>query len=205
MSNIDNNNPYTVCVIYDKKSRSFEDFKKEFKKVEKEEFDILFLRSCQENKEVGKDQAYIACVKKYINDNYSKNTEYQKESDIHINRLHPKNNNLSKNMTWSFYIKTDKIEPSSIINLFNLFETKNFIKKGSYQIVAPVPYPDGSERKYLIVTFQKNKDSFPKKFIRKLKILLNNADFDGNLLKINWAQISVVKDVLEGEKKEQKK
>jgi hypothetical protein len=205
MAEVRNDNPYTIVVVHDKKSRSFEDFDKEFKRLEVEKDDILYYKSCPENKESGKDQAYIACVKKYINDNYSKNKEYQGESGIHITRLHPKNDPKGKFMSWSFFIKTDKIHSSSVINLLNFFETKNFIKKGSYQVLAPVPYPDGTERNYLIVTFEKNEGSIPKKFIRKLKILLNNSNIDGQILKVNWAQNYVVKDVLEGEKKEQSK
>jgi hypothetical protein len=197
-------NPYTICVIYDKKNRQFQDFIEEFRKLAKGDNDILFVRRCRENTTEGKDQSYIACVKKYINDDYCQNEDFKTEKGIVIKRCHPNNSPIGNNMTWGFFIKTDKIDPQYIIDLFNRFEMAGFLLKDSYQIVFPKPYPNGDSRNYLIVTFEKNNGNYPRKFIRKLMILLNNSAHGDNILKINWLSNSVMKDILQGQNKELK-
>jgi len=201
MSSKSNNNPYTVCMVYDSLNRSFEKFSEEFNKISKEENDILFIRRCKENTEKDKDQGYVACVKKFINDDYSQNEEYKTTSGIVIKRFRPNNIPLGNNMTWGFHIKTNKIDPRYVIELFNNFERSGFLMKESYQIVFPRPYPDGTSRDYLIVTFRKNNDSYPRTFIRKLMVLLNNSYYGEHLLKVNWLSNSVMKDILHGENK----
>jgi hypothetical protein len=200
MSVKNNNNPYTICIIYDKQNRSYEDFCEAINGLKREEGDILYMRACRKNE--GKDQGYMACVKKYINDTYSKDEKFQAEKGIVIKRCHPNNTPLGNNMTWGFFIKTDKISPQYIIDIFNNFERAGFLNKGSYQIVFPKPYPNGNDRNYLIVTFEKNNGSYPRKFIRKLMILLNNSTIGENLLRVNWLSNSVMKDILHGESKE---
>jgi hypothetical protein len=202
MSSKENNNPYTVCIIFDKKDRSFDDFMQEFTKLSEEENDILFIRSCRKNVDQDKDQGYIACIKKYINDKYSKDEEFIADKGIVIKRCHPNNEPLRNNMTWGFFIKTDKVDPQYVISLFLSFESSGFLKKDSYQIVFPRTYPNGDSRNYLIVTFEKSNGSYPRKFIKKLKILLNDSPCGENLLKINWLSNSVMKDILQGENKD---
>ena len=82
------------------------------------------------------------------------------------------------------------------------FENAGFLKKDSYQIVFPRSYPNGDRRNYLIVTFEKSNGSYPRKFIKKLKILLNDSPCGDSLLKINWLSNSVMKDILQGENKD---
>jgi len=202
MSNPENSNTYTVCIIYDKHNREIGDFILDFKKLEKEDNDILFIRGfgTAEHKDK-KDNSYIACVKKYINDDYSANDEYIKESGIVIKRSFPQNTPLGINMTWGFFIKTDKIDPQNVIDIFINFENHGFIKKNSYQIVFPQPYPNGDDRKYLIVTFDKINNAYPRKFIRKLKLLLHNTCLNNEYLKVSWLSNSVAKDIKKGEVK----
>lgn len=195
-------NPYTICVLYDKKNRDFQNFVTELRKISKEDNDVLFVRRCKENLDKDKDQSYIACVKKYINDDYSQNEEFKTETGIVIKRCHPNNVPLGNNMTWGFFIKTDKVDPQYVIDLFTSFEHAGFLNKDSYQIVFPRPYPNGDSRNYLIVTFEKNNGSYPRKFIRKLMILLNNSQYGEHLLKVSWLSNSVMKDILHGENKE---
>ena len=201
MSTKNSNNPYTVCMVYDRHNRPFEQFTEELNKISQEENDILFIRRCKENTEKDKDQGYVACVKKYINDNYSQNEDYKNTSGIVIKRFRPNNVPLGNNMTWGFFIKTDKVSPQYIIDIFNRFEDCGFLMKESYQIVFPRPYPDGNHRNYLIVTFRKNNDSYPRTFIRKLMVLLNNSYYGEHLLKVSWLSNSVMKDILHGENK----
>lgn len=202
MSDKSIDNPYTVCVIYDKKNRDFLGLVNELKSHAKEDNDVLFVRRCKENTDQNKDQSYIACVKKYINDDYSQNDEFKEKTGIVIKRCHPNNVPLGNNMTWGFYIKTDKIDPQYIIDLFNNFENSGFLIKDSYHILFPKPYPNGDSRNYLIITFEKNNGSYPRKFIRKLMVLLNNSAYGEHLLKISWLSNSVMKDILQGESKE---
>lgn len=202
MSAKDNNNPFTVCIVFDKKARTFDQFVEEFKKLAEDERDILYLRSCRKNVDQDKDQGYIVCIKKYINDKYSQDEKFKEETGIIIKRCHPNNEPLRTNMTWGFFIKTDKIDPQAIIATFAGFENAGFLNKDSYNIIFPRPYPNGEDRKYLIVTFEKSNGSYPRKFIKKLKILLNDSVFGEDLLKINWLSNSVMKDIIQGENKD---
>lgn len=198
---VKNNNPYTICIIHDKKNRNLEDFTCELNNISKEQNDILFVKRCKENNDEDKDQSYVACVKKYINDDYCDNDQFKSETGIIIKRCHPKNTPLGNNMTWGFFIKTDKINPQYVIDIFTNFEKNEFLQKNSYEIISPNPYPNGDSRNYLIVTFEKNDGNYPRKFIRKLMILLNNFQDGESILKVNWLSNSVLKDIKNGENK----
>lgn len=198
-------NDYTVVIVYDKKNREPEEFVKEFAKLANSPDDFLHLKTCHRDVERGRDQSYIAVIKKYINDKFGNDEKYKTESGIVIRRLFPDNKPIGNNMTWGFHMSTENHDPQIIVNIFTNFENHGFLNKGSYEIVFPRPYPDGNPRKYLIVTFKKQNDSIPKKFIRKLKTLLHNSNIDGKPLKVNWLSNSVKKDILHGENKDIKK
>ena len=198
-------NPYTVCIVYDKQNREPEAFVKEFAKVAKSAEDFIYLKTCHRDVERGRDQSYITVVKKYINDTYGNDEKYKTESGIVIRRLFPDNKPIGNNMTWGFFIKTEDHNPQSVVNIFSNFESQGFLNKDSYNVLFPRDYPDGTPRKYLIVTFNKQNDSLPKKFIRKLKTLLHNSTLEGKTLKVNWLSNSVKKDILHGENKDIKK
>jgi hypothetical protein len=194
-----NNNQYTVCIVYDKKNRDQSSFLEEFNKLAVNANDILFVRSCKKHE---KDQGYVVCIKKELNDKYSTDIEFKENTGINIKRCRPNNEVLKNNTTWGFFIKTDKINPQYIIDLFTLFEENGFIKKDSYKIIFPKPYPNGNSRNYLIVTFEKVNNIYPKNFIKKVKILINNLQVGEEVLKINWLSNSVMKDIINGEEKE---
>jgi hypothetical protein len=197
------NNPYTVCIVYDKKDRDYEEFVTELTKLTESPNDILFLRSSKRNdSDKDKDQGYVVCIKKFINDKYSKDEEFKEKTGLIIKRCRPNNEILKNNMTWGFFIKTDKISPQYIMDLFTGFEDTGFIRKGSYQIVFPKPYPNGNNRNYLIVTFEKSNGTYPRNFIKKLKILINNSIVGEEVLKVNWLSNSVMKDIIQGEAKD---
>ena len=198
-------NSYTVCRVLDKKNREAEEFVKTFATISKEPNDVLYMKSCRRDLEKNHDQSYIMIVKKYINDDYKDNVKFQEESGIIIKRFFPGNEPIGQGKTFGLHIKTEEINPQNVVNVFTNMETHGFLKKGSYEIVFPRPYPDGSPRKYLIVTFKKYNDYLPKKFIRKLKTVLHNSVIEGKQIKVNWLSNSVKKDILHGENKAIKK
>ena len=197
-------NPYTIALIYDKKNRSFENFVEEFKNCLDGEEDLLYIKPFLRNDNQGKDQTYVVAIKKYFNDRYSNDENFKAEKGFSIKRYHPDNRPINKNMTYGFFIKTDEIRPETILSIFQKFEATNFLIKDSYEIIFPRPYPNGNERNYLIVTFHKIGDNLPKKFIRKLKFLLDRSIVNGYNLRVNWLSNSVKNDIIQGENKELK-
>lgn len=198
-------NEYTVCFAYDShKERSYEDFLASLNSAASDETDILFVRSCHKKEGDQGDNRYIIAVKKDFNDRYNSDEKFKTNTGITIMRyvINKSNQALKNNTTYGYFIPTDKILPENIIEFFLFFENAGFLRKNSYEIVYPNPYPDGNERKYLIVTFNKINNSYPKNFIKKFKTLINNTKFGDDFLKIKWVSNSVLKHIKNGEKKE---
>jgi len=107
-------------------------------------------------------------------------------------------------MTYGFFIKCDEEEEKKITSIFQKFENCGFLRKGSYHIKSPNSYPNGDRRGYIIISFEKQGDRYPKQFIRKLKALLNNATLVGRRIHVNWASHSVIRDVTSDASKDRK-
>ena len=107
-------------------------------------------------------------------------------------------------MTYGFFIKCSESEEEKIFSTFEKFENCGFVRPESYHIQKPKPYPDGNPRGYLIISFSKQGDRYPKQFIRKLKALLNNSSMNGRRIHVNWASHSVIRDVTSNASKDRK-
>lgn len=191
------NVPYTVCYAYDKlKERSYASFLDEFRKYMHDDNDFIFSKECFNN-DPSKDNRYMVVVSKKINDELSANENFSTESNIVLRRYRSRPVHLSSNVKYGFFIKTDKIESQKVYDLFKYLESKGFIHPNSYKFNYPQSYPDGTPRNYVAVTFENDENNnVPRKFINKLRNLLNDTEFDGGeKLKINWLQKSVFNDI----------
>lgn len=192
------NNPNSVYLVYDRDgNRSMNDI---------QQIIPSFYINNMPDKE-GRDKMYICAMPK----EYYDNTKQEKldEQKICIRRFRPPiNDKLKEGTTYGLFVASEsdyKIFSKSLINLFSRFEKKNFIIKDSYEIIFPKPYPNGDMRKYAIVTFKKNeKGIYPKAYIRKLKVLINNSNFEDTVFKVDWLSVNVMKDIKSGQIKNKK-
>lgn len=193
--------PYTICYAYDKlKERNYSEFMNNIKTYMRDENDIIFSKECF-NEDPAKDNKYMIVIRKDINDQLIDNENFQIESNITLRRYKPKAQKINNSSEYGFFIKTDHISTEQIKNLFNILESRGFIHQSSYKFHTPQAYPDGSQRKYLIITFEKQDGSIPRGFVGKLKNLLNNSDVGGHKLKISWLQKNVLLDIVGGKSK----
>ena len=195
---VDSNVPYTVCYAYDKKKdRCYADFLDDFRSYMRDDNDFIFSKECY-NGDPEKDNRYMIVIRKDINDQFSQNDNFTSESGILLRRYISRPLRLNSNVEYAFFIKTDKINSQKIYDLFTYLEGKGFIHADSYQFHYPQAYPDGSSRDYVAITFNTDeKKNVPRKFISKLRNLLNDTEFDeGFKLKIDWLQKSVFEDMM---------
>ena len=159
-------------------------------------------------REEGKDKVLMAAFPKTFYDN-SKPEDLLENHNIAIRRFRPPiNDKLKEGTTYGFFVTSDVnyAKFSSALNsLFSDFEFSELIEKNSYEIIYPKPYPDGTMRNYAIISFKKNdKGIFPKSYIRKLKRLLNNSNYQEVNFKIDWLSVNVLRDIKKGHSKEKK-
>tara|TARA_R110001606_G_scaffold359114_1_gene510905 strand:+ start:847 stop:1500 length:654 start_codon:yes stop_codon:yes gene_type:complete len=203
MATVENNNEYSVYVIFTN------DILDEEKVVDKllthmtQENDILFCRSClsQDKQPVNR---YICSLRKSFYDHLQKECNFKRGEDFNITKYRTNNEPLSNGMTYGFFIKCDEEEEKKITSVFQKFETCGFLRPSSYHIQTPNPYPNGDRRGYVIISFEKQGDRYPKQFIRKLKALLNNATLTNRRIHVNWASHSVIRDVTSDASKDRK-
>jgi hypothetical protein len=154
------------------------------------------------------DKMFMMVAPKEFYDNNSAE-ELLTNYNIVIRRYRPPlNDKLKEGTTYGFYITSDGdyAKFSSALNsMFELFKTTKLIEEDSYEIIYPKPYPDGGMRKYAIVSFKKNdKGIYPRSYIRKLKILLNNSNFKDINFKVDWLSVNVMRDIKKGHSKDKK-
>jgi len=203
MSATENNNEYSVYVVFTK------DVMDEEKVVDKllshmtQENDVLFCRSClsQDKQPVNR---YICCLRKSFYDHLQKECNFKRGEDFNITKYRTNNEQLSNGMTYGFFIKCDEEEETKLTSIFQKFENSGFLRTGSYHIKKPNPYPNGERRGYIIISFEKQGDRYPKQFIRKLKALLNNSTMTQRRIHVNWASFSVIRDVSSDVSKDRK-
>lgn len=156
----------------------------------------------------GKDRMFICVMSKSF---YDDNTpeDLLEKYNIVLRKFRPySNDKVKEGSTYGFYVTSEgeySLLCQGLIDVFKHFEETNFIKKDSYEIIFPQPYPDGNPRKYVAVSFKKNEaGTYPKSYIRKLKFILNGSVWNGNKFKIDWLSVNVLRDIRKGTSKEKK-
>ena len=145
--------------------------------------DVLFVRQCIKS---GKSDTYIVCMKKDLGTKLMSRSEEETKTDtITVIKYSVNRETLEYGQTWGYYIKCDVDTENSIEEMFKSFETHGFIHQGTYQLKKP-KNQDGSRKPYIIITFKKKNDRYPKQFIRKLKGLIDYKSFNGKPIKVNW-------------------
>ncbi len=168
------------------------------------ENDVLYCRGCF-NSNNQKTNRYVCCISKSLYEHLVTNCNFRRDEEFNISKYRVGNESLSNGMTYGFFIRiSSQEEEQHIHTMFERFEKCSFINQGSYSINHPTPYPDGSPRGYIIISFEKNEGRYPRQYIKKLKALINNSVINGNKIHVNWVSNSVLRDVLKSESKERK-
>jgi hypothetical protein len=196
-------NDYGIYVIFTRDTVNENDVLQKLISASSSENDVLYCRGCYKgNDEV--NNRYICCIKKSLFTHLTENCNFQRGEEYNIARYRVNNEPLTNGMTYGFFIRCQDGDEDQIREIFSRFESSGYIKGGSYKINTPTPYPNGSPRGYIIVSFEKNGDRYPRLYIRKLKALLNNSSVNGRRIHVNWVSNSVLRDVLSSENKEKK-
>jgi len=196
-------NQYSVYVIFTKNNLKESEVVDKLLTHSTKEGDLLFCRSCL-NKEGEQVNRFICCLRKSFFDHLLQNCNFSRESDFNVTKYRVNNDPLTNGMTYGFYIKCSSEEEEKIRNIFEKFQNAGFIRDDTYNILNPSPYPSGDRRGYIIVTFAKKDEKYPKQYIRKLRALLNNCEINGRRIHFNWVSHSVARDVTNKESKERK-
>lgn len=197
------NNDYSVYVVFSREVVPESSVVDVLLSNSQDQTDVLYCRSCYsgDNEQTNR---YICCIRKRLYDHLLENCNFKRNEEFNITRYRVNNEPLTNGMTYGFFIRCSPEEEQLIRDVFQRFETNGFINSGSYTINTPTPYPNGNSRGYIIISFQKNGDRYPKQYIRKLKALLNNSVFNGRRIHVNWVSNSVLRDVISEESKEKK-
>ena len=140
--------------------------------------DVLFVRQCVKNT---KSDTFIVC----INRDLANRLIEEKNDKFTVLRYSVNRETLEYGQTWGFHIRCNSQIEHEIEDTFKRFEDAGFIRKGTYQLKKPTT-EDGSRKEYVIITFKKNNDRYPKQFIRKLKGLIDYKKMAGQNIKVNW-------------------
>lgn len=190
----DNNNEYGVYMIFSEKDITEKDIVDKVLTFSSKENDILYCRSCFDS--TGKRMnRFIFCIRKDFYKDLVENHNFKRDSEFNITKYRVDNRPLTNGTTYGFFIKSNKEQQEKIKEIFEKFETNGFIRKGSYNIKEPQPYPDGTSRDYITISFERQNNKYPKHFIKKLKALLNNSQINNDKIYINWVSSSVMKDI----------
>lgn len=203
MNQSENNNEYAVYVIFTKDIYSVDKVVDKLLSHMQKENDLLYCRGCIAQDKTPTNR-FICCIRKSFYDYLQKECNFQRDQDFNIAKYRVNSEPLSNGMTYGFFIKCNEEEEQQIRETFDKFETFGFIRSGSYNIKSPNPYPNGERRGYIIISFQKQDERYPKQYIRKLKALLNNSLVSGRRIHVNWASHSVIRDVSSEAMKERK-
>jgi len=203
MDESNSSNAYAVYVIFTRDSVTESDVINRLMSHSSDSDDILYCRNCYSNDNQPSNR-YITCIKKSLFDHLVENCNFKRDEEFNITKYRVHNEPLTNGMTYGFFIRCSDEEEESLRNIFSRFEECGFLKAGTYSINSPTPYPDGGRRGYIIVSFQKNGDRYPRQYIRKLKALINNSILNGRKIHVNWVSNSVLRDVVSEETKEKK-
>lgn len=203
MDESNSSNAYAVYVIFTRDNLTESDVITKMLSHATHESDIIYCRNCYTSNNQPSNR-YIACVRKSLYDHLTQNCNFKRDEEFNITKYRVNNEPLTNGMTYGFFIRCSDQEEVTIREIFSRFEESGFLKEGSYSINSPTPYPDGSRRGYVIVSFEKNGDRYPRQYIRKLKALINNSILNGRKIHVNWVSNSVLRDVVSSESKEKK-
>lgn len=204
MDESETKNGYAVYVIFTREIMEDSLVVDRLMSLSSNQEDVLYCRSCFDNNNQ-KTNRYICCIRKSFYDHLVNNCNFKRDEEFNISKYRVGSESLSNGMTYGFFIRvSSEDEIDYITSIFNRFEQSGFIFPGSYHINRPNPYPDGSERGYIIVSFEKNEGRYPRQYIKKLKALINNSLINGKKLHVNWVSNSVLRDVMSSENKERK-
>lgn len=144
------------------------------------------------------NSSYIVCIPKTLNDHLTGDgKEHCQSHNWNVIRYRVFNKKYNKSV--GFYV-CKNIEP--FIQIMTSLEGR-FITPGSYSIITPPNDNEGKKREYIFVVFNENKEgNIPKKFIEKLKVLIENTPVgNNNYIKIAWLKNNVYKDYKQGANK----
>jgi hypothetical protein len=103
---------------------------------------------------------------------------------------------IGNGKTYAYYIPYNDDEMKrGILSLFEALNGK-FLRSGSYSIHHPKLREDGSNRNYLLVSFVKTGNFYPRPFIRTLRALLNDSRFGEQTINVKWCSHRVLRDVI---------
>jgi hypothetical protein len=196
-------NDYAVYVIFTRDIMSEEDVYNQLTSHSQRDSDILYCRNCHANDDTPSNR-YICCIRKTFYEHLVENCNFKRDELFNITKYRVNQEPLTNGMTYGFFIRCSDEEEVQIRSIFSRFEEAGFLKPDSYEFNVPNPYPDGNRRGYVIVSFQKNNDRYPRQYIRKLKALINNSILNGRKIHVNWVSNSVLRDVISSETKERK-
>lgn len=158
---------------------------------------VLHLRKCN-HRDVEDTKRWHLCMAKALIATARENAEAHGLT-FYIYR--PNKKPLGRGKTYAYYIPYQSVlMKEQIVALFARLDGR-FIRTGSYNLHHPSPRSDGSERKYIIVSFQKTNDVYPRSFIRVLRALLDDSQIGQGSVEVKWCSHSVLKDVITGAEK----
>ena len=190
-------NSYGVYVIFAEESYSYDKMFTtlvDCSNTETPETDILMLRKCID-KEVEDTKRWHVCMRKELLENIRENG---KDLGLTLYVYRASHKTIGNGKTYAFYIPYDTEEKkTSIKELFASLEGR-FIRPGSYAFHDPRPRSNGEDRGYMLVSFQKNGEYYPRPFIRTLRALINDTHVCGDRLDVKWCSHRVLTDVMQG-------
>jgi hypothetical protein len=198
---MDTQNQYGAYVIFSKESMKYADMFEcvrltlNLSPEEPLQDKIVLLRKCL-SKEVEDTKRWHLCLKKEYIEQVRK---YGEESDkFKIVSYRPNNKPIGPGKTYAFYIPyTSEDSKREILSYIKILDG-TFIRPGSYKIHHPLPREDGSDRGYMLMSFEKNGEFYPRPFIRTLRALLNDLPGWKELINVKWCSHRVLRDVTSG-------
>ena len=200
---MDTQNQYGAYVIFSEESMDrtdmFETIRKALNLSPEEPLSdkIVLLRKCLD-KEVEDTKRWHLCLKKeYIEQVRS----HGEQHGLKVYTYRANNKPLGNGKTYAFYIPySSERSKNEILDSINILDG-TFIRPGSYKIHHPLPREDGTDRGYMLMSFEKNGDFYPRPFIRTLRAMLNDLPIpgaEGELIDVKWCSHRVLRDVTSG-------
>ena len=196
-------NNYGIFMVYSKESLTCEEMERTLMERSENNSDLLFIKRCCDREGMDVNR-YMCCLKKKFYHHLRDNCDFKRDNDFNIDVYRVKTEPLRGGTTYALYFNHDGEIKNTILSLLQKFQSEGFLKENSWKVHTPKNYPNGEERKYFIVSFQKNGDRYPKIYIKKLRALLNNMKVGDKRIRVSWASFSVLKDTREQQVKEKK-
>ena len=156
---------------------------------------IIFLRKCL-HREVADTKRWHICMLKNLMDKAKSNGE---SNGLTFNSYRVDQKPIGNGKTYAYYIPyTDDDMKQSILSMFEMLDGK-FLRSGSYSIHHPKLREDGTNRNYLLVSFAKTGNFYPRPFIRTLRALLNDSLCGEQTINVKWCSHRVLRDVIVSE------